>query len=159
MTNQNYKSLRIFFIFLIFIIVSLLVLTSCEKQRITSEEFEEKDFVIEKRSVQIDPLQNEEVFLGIRNKGEAKAKFSFFISCDTPDCDQKITSQFFPSVEVEAGQKIAIPILFYVSEDAEAGEYTLNIEVKKAGEIIGQEKFTVQVLETVEEKKRDLLGE
>ncbi len=138
----------------IFVSIALLLISACEREPILSQDFGEKNIVLEKSSIELDPLQEEEFFVGVNNKDIIKASFSFFVSCETPNCEQHIVAQFFPTVVVEAQKKIAVPFLITATENAVAGEYRLKISVQKDAAVIGEEIVTVTVLNTVAEKKK-----
>ena len=141
---------------IILALISML-LTSCARQPIAPESFEGKTIVLEKNVLALDPAQSEEIFIGIENKEYEPEIFSFFVSCITPNCDEQIVSQFFPTVTVEPQQKIAVPFLIAARDTAIVGTYHLLIAVKKGDVLIGEETLTITMTNTVEEKKQQLL--
>lgn len=149
--NSNIINLNKFHIILLgLLLITLLIVTSCEQEKISSEELEQKEFVVSKNVFDLVQGQKEEFFVGINNKesNNNKAKFEFLVSCENKEnnCDG-VFIQFFPTVEVNSNSKVALPLSFNIDSSAEEREYKFKIVVKKGEQeqAFGEENLIVNV--------------
>ena len=148
--------LRVSFGMILLMIILLII--GCSNERIPSAALEDNEVVLEKNNLQLDPFQQEELFLGVYNRDAEKKAYAVQVSCAEANCEQNVGSQFFPSFEVEGKQKIAIPLLWYAPAESQKGSYHFTIAVSRDAVVLERLQLTVDVRNTVEEKKQELLG-
>ncbi|MBD3259020.1 hypothetical protein GF371_00130 [Candidatus Woesearchaeota archaeon] len=152
MKKNNKRRMLLLAIFTSFV----LIISGCG-ERIETEELEEKNIVLSRNLIELDRLQNEDFYLGIKNNYEKEQEFSLVIKCLTDNCENNLVLQTFPSIGIEANKNGAFPMRINALEDAQKSEYQYEFDVMKNDELYGQERLTVVVTGAVEEMKKELV--
>jgi hypothetical protein len=140
----------------IMLLVFLILVSGCVSDPISSNDLDQKNLVLSSKLLTLELGQEKDFFMGINNKDTNSRKFDIFISCK--NCEDNVVVQFFPSIEIDAGSKGAFPILLKTSESAKEGNYKFYISVNHKDNLIAEESFSVQVIDSVKIKKATLLN-
>ncbi|MBW3013991.1 hypothetical protein KY335_02010 [Candidatus Woesearchaeota archaeon] len=123
---------------------------------ITKQNLEGRTILLTTPKIDLDPLQSQDIYLGVNNIYETDEQFEIVIECTVIDCNNYILAQTFPSIGI-AGKKMgAFPIRVMALQDAIPGLYPFQLTVKHDNTVHGTATLTVRITEELQQKKQEI---
>lgn len=137
------------------LILAAVLFVSCAGD-ITKHKLQGRTILLSTPRLELDPLQSQDIYLGINNVYDRDEKFRIDIECTVVDCNEYILAQTFPHIGISAGEMGAFPIRVIAQEDALPGLYPFQLTVMHDDSLYGKAKLTVKITEELEERKEEL---
>ncbi|MCK4670431.1 MAG: hypothetical protein KAT43_04465 [Nanoarchaeota archaeon] len=123
---------------------------------ITTQKLQGRTILLGTPRIKLDPLQSQDIYLGVNNIYETDEKFEITMECTIADCNKYVLAQTFPSIGISANKMGAFPIRIMALEEAIPGMYPFQLTVKHKDAVHGTATLTVQVTAEVEKQKQEL---
>ena len=142
-------------IVLLCLLLISIFLISCAGD-ITKQKLEGRTILLSTPRISLDPLQSQDLYLGVNNIYETDEKFEITMECTVADCNKYVLAQTFPSIGISAKKMGAFPIRIIAQEEAIPGMYPFQLTVTHKNIVHGTETLTVVVTAEVEKQKQEL---
>lgn len=142
-------------IFLLSLLLISIFLVSCAGD-ITPQKLQGRTILLSTPRIKLDPMQSQDIYLGVNNVFDADEKFEIVIECTIVDCNKYILAQTFPSIGISAKKMGAFPIRIMALEKAIPGQYPFQLTVKHDDTVHGTATLTVQITQELQQKKQEL---